>query len=71
MDTDNIPVKLDLTLKEVNKILSALSDKPFREVSELIQSIHQQATPQVVKATNNGQDAPTPSGKRSVPKEED
>lgn len=61
---DKIDVELLLTLTEVNKILDALSEKPYKQVSELIQKIHNQATPQVIKASkkNETKPAPTPSG---------
>ena len=38
------PIPLNLTLDEINLILKALSDRPFREVYELIGKINAQAS---------------------------
>lgn len=39
-------IKIELQLPEVNYILEALADKPFREVFALIGKIKEQAEPQ-------------------------
>ena len=43
------PHKIELTLdfKEINMIIKALSEKPFREVYELIGKIHAQSNQQL------------------------
>lgn len=43
---DNI-IKLELTQNEVNQILFALSDKPYKEVFELIGKIQKQGNEQI------------------------
>ena len=40
-------IKLVLTLDETNVVLSALGDKPFIQVAELIGKVREQAQPQV------------------------
>lgn len=40
-------IKVEFTLQDVNRILEALADKPYREVFELIAKIKEQAEPQV------------------------
>ena len=44
---DNL-IKLDLSQDEVNQILFALADKPYKEVFELIAKIREQAQKQIV-----------------------
>lgn len=41
-------INLELSIEEVNNILIALSDKPYREVFELIKKIKEQAEPQAI-----------------------
>jgi predicted GTPase len=43
---DNI-IKLELTQNEVNQVLFALSDKPYKEVFELIGKIQKQGNEQI------------------------
>lgn len=43
---DNI-IKLELTQNEVNQILFALSEKPYKEVFELIGKIQKQGNEQI------------------------
>lgn len=43
---DNI-VKLELTLEEVNAILFALSERPYKEVFKLIEKVQRQGNEQV------------------------
>lgn len=43
---DNI-IKLELTQNEVNQILFALSDRPYKEVFELISKIQKQGNEQI------------------------
>lgn len=43
---DNI-IKLELTQNEVNKVLFALSDRPYKEVFELIGKIQKQGNEQI------------------------
>ena len=43
---DNI-IKLELTQNEVNQVLFALSDRPYKEVFELIGKIQQQGNEQI------------------------
>lgn len=43
---DNI-IKLELTQNEVNQILFTLSDKPYKEVFELIGKIQKQGNEQI------------------------
>lgn len=45
---DNI-IKLELTQNEVNQILFVLSDKPYKEVFELIGKIQKQGNEQLDK----------------------
>ena len=40
-------IKIELSLAEVNYILETLADRPYREVTELIAKIKEQAEPQV------------------------
>jgi hypothetical protein len=40
-------IKLTLTVDEVNRVLSALGDKPFVQVADLITKVRTQAQPQV------------------------
>ena len=40
-------LKLELSVEEINLVLSSLSKKPFEEVSELIAKIRSQAIPQL------------------------
>lgn len=40
-------IKLELTQDEVNQILFALSDRPFKEVFELIGKIQKQGNEQI------------------------
>jgi hypothetical protein len=42
-------VQLELTLAEVNQILDALGDKPYKQVYQLIIKIQQQAENQLQK----------------------
>jgi hypothetical protein len=45
---DNI-IKLELTQNEVNQILFVLSEKPYKEVFELIGKIQKQGNEQISK----------------------
>lgn len=47
METEAPEVQLNLSLEEVNLILAALADRPFREVFELIGKIHEQGSGQL------------------------
>lgn len=38
------PIPLELSLDEINLILKALSEQPFKEVYELVGKIHAQAS---------------------------
>jgi len=40
-------IQLNLTLNEVNQILEALAEKPYREVFQLVTKIQQQAGSQL------------------------
>lgn len=40
-------IKIELPLVELNYILEALADKPYREVFDIIRKIKEQAEPQV------------------------
>lgn len=40
-------IQLNLSLEEVNLILGALAERPFREVFELIGKIHEQGSEQL------------------------
>lgn len=44
---DSNGIKLDLTLDEVNYILNALSEKPYKEVFPLIVKIQEQGNKQI------------------------
>lgn len=44
---DNVIIKLELTQNEVNQILFTLSDKPYKEVFELIGKIQKQGNEQI------------------------
>lgn len=43
----NTQIKLELTLDEVNSVLSALGTMPYAQVSGLIEKVREQAIPQV------------------------
>ncbi len=43
----NQSISLQLSIEEVNTLLNALGDRPYAQVFELIQKIHQQAEEQV------------------------
>ena len=43
------PIKLDLSLEELNKVLTALGNLPYVQVFELITNIQQQAEGQLQK----------------------
>ena len=43
----NTPVNLTLPLGAVNMILSALGKAPYEQVADLVQSIREQASPQI------------------------
>jgi hypothetical protein len=43
----NTPIKLTLPLGAVNIVLAALAKAPYEQVAELVQSIREQAIPQV------------------------
>ena len=43
----NTQIKLELTLDEVNGVLSALGTMPYAQVSGLIEKVREQAIPQV------------------------
>lgn len=43
-------ITLNLNLSEVNTVLQALGAAPYAQVAEVIQTIRDQATPQVAKA---------------------
>ncbi|WP_184891146.1 hypothetical protein [Candidatus Cardinium hertigii] len=45
MQNKTIDLRLDIT--EINIIIKALSERPFREVYELIGKIHAQSSPQL------------------------
>ena len=40
-------IKLDLTLDEINQILSALGSQPYKDVFQLVNKIQQQAQAQL------------------------
>jgi hypothetical protein len=42
-------IELNLTVNEVNEVLAALAERPFRLVADLIAKVHKQASNQVVK----------------------
>jgi DNA-binding transcriptional MerR regulator len=44
-------IQLEFTLAEVNQLLDALGDKPYKQVYQLIQQIQQQAEAQLQQAT--------------------
>jgi len=43
----NTQIKLELTLDEINGVLSALGTMPYAQVSGLIEKVREQAIPQV------------------------
>jgi hypothetical protein len=47
----NTEIKLSFTLDEVNRILGALGERPFVQVTDLITKIQRQALPQVPNQT--------------------
>jgi len=49
-------MKLDLTLAEINAVMSALGNMPYAQVFELVQKIREQAQAQVSaeQENNNG-----------------
>lgn len=47
MESEPKELQLNLNLEEVNLILAALSERPFREVFELIGKIHEQGSEQL------------------------
>ena len=51
-------IKLDLSLEQVNKIVSVLSEKPFAEVNELIFEIKAQGQAQYDQAQEESPDGP-------------
>ncbi len=63
MPNTNKTLTLQLTLEEVNKILSALGNQPYVEVYPLVQKLQQQARGQVqqveeVPAVENEEEPP-------------
>lgn len=48
-------MKIELTLDETNKVLSALGKQPYVEVSELIEKIVSQVQPQMKSQTEEAQ----------------
>lgn len=50
---NNIIINLELTVDETNVILFALSEKPYKDVFELIAKIREQAQPQTEKENEN------------------
>jgi hypothetical protein len=44
-------IQLELTLAQVNQLLDALGDQPYKQVYQLIQQIQQQAEAQLQQAT--------------------
>jgi hypothetical protein len=49
-------IKLELPLAEVNQLLDALGDKPYKQVYQLIQQIQGQAEAQLRQATADPDD---------------
>jgi hypothetical protein len=47
---DEVSVTLEYTVKEINAILTALSELPFAKVVGIINSVHTQVGPQFEKA---------------------
>ena len=47
MENHQEKLRLELTVEEVNKILSALGNLPYAQVFNLIQNIHHQVGPQL------------------------
>jgi hypothetical protein len=47
---------IKLTLAELNMVLAALGDRPFKDVHLLIRNIHDQALPQTKEASNGDTD---------------
>ena len=47
-------ITLNLTLEEVNKILSALGSQPYAEVYEIVSKIQQQAQGQMAPQAESG-----------------
>ncbi len=43
----NTQIKLELTLDEINGVLTALGNLPYAQVSGLIEKVREQAIPQV------------------------
>ena len=41
-------ITLNLTIDEINVIIKALSERPFREVYELVGKIHAQSNSQII-----------------------
>jgi len=50
------PIALNLPLGALNIVMTALGKAPYEQVADLVQSIREQAIPQLKKA----QDAPAP-----------
>jgi hypothetical protein len=50
------PIALTLTLGSLNIVMAALGKAPYEQVADLVQSIREQAIPQIQKP----QDAPAP-----------
>jgi len=50
---ENLVVKLEMTVAQINTVLKHLGVGAYAEVSDLISHIHSQATPQVQAANNS------------------
>lgn len=46
---EDVIIKLELTQNEVNQVLFALADKPYKDVFELIDKIQKQGNEQISK----------------------
>jgi len=58
---NNPVVTIEHTLEELNTIVLALAEKPFKEVAGLISKLHAQAQPQIAAAAAQQQDVSVPA----------
>jgi len=59
---ENLIVKLELTVAQINTVLKHLGAGAYAEVSELINEFHKQATPQVQNTADSSTPADNPVG---------
>jgi hypothetical protein len=65
---NNPVVTIEHTLEELNTIVLALAEKPFKEVAGLISKLHAQAQPQIAAAAaQQQQDVSAPAAPAAAP----